>query len=148
MSTASNLNCLLLTLCVMAAGVLPGGTACPVLAQTAETGPQLHTPQTNEPQIKKTERTGDVLEEVPEEELAPAAVQLDLSKASPLIQELYAATRETKEQAILARLAKAKELVENGADLKATHLQGRTALHWAVFGSSYNTKPKIVEPSR
>src|SRR5207248_8283511 len=97
-----------------------------------------------EPQVSNAEPTEDGLEEVPEEELAPAAVQLDLSKASPLIQELYAATRETKEQAILARLAKAKELVENGADLKATHLQGRTALHWAVFGSSYNTKPKIV----
>jgi LssY C-terminus len=144
MSTASRLNCLLLTVCIITAGFLPGGTACPLLPQAAETGPQLHTLQTNEPQIKKTERTGDVLEEVPEEELAPAAVQLDLAKASPLIQELYAATRETKEQAILARLARAKALVENGADLKATDLQGRTALHWAVFGSSYNTKPKIV----
>ena len=87
MSTASKLNCLLLTLYVMAAGVLPGGTACPLLKQAAETGAQLHTHQTNEPQIKKAERTEDVPEEVPEEELAPAAVQLDLSKASPLIQD-------------------------------------------------------------
>lgn len=77
MSTVSKLNCLLVTLCFMAAGLLPGGTACPVLAQAADAGPQLHTPQTNEPQVKKTEPTGDIPEEVPEDELTPAAVQLD-----------------------------------------------------------------------
>jgi hypothetical protein len=47
-------------------------------------------------------------EEPPEGELAPAAIQLDVSQASPLIQELYAATRETKEQPTLARLVQAK----------------------------------------
>ena len=71
-------------------------------------------------------------------------MQLDVSNVSSLIRELYQATRETKEQDILAHLAQAKTLLESGADVKATDAQGRTALHWAVFGSSYNTKPKVV----
>jgi hypothetical protein len=79
-----------------------------------------------------------------DEELAPAAVQLDVSQSSPLIQKLYAATRETKEQPTLARLAEAKALLDGGADVKATDKDGRTALHWAIFGSSYASKPKIV----
>src|SRR5207248_8570675 len=116
----------------------------PVLAQTVQSSTQSPNVKKQEPQVSNAEPAEDALEEVPEGELAPAAIQLDLSKASPLIQELYAATRETKEEPILARLAQAKKLVENGADLKAVDSQGRTALHWAVFGSSYNTKPKIV----
>jgi hypothetical protein len=79
-----------------------------------------------------------------DEDLAPAAVQIDVSKSSPLIQTLYQATRETKEQQILAQLTQAKKLLEDGADLKATDAQGRTALHWAVMGSSYNIKPKVL----
>jgi len=86
----------------------------------------------------------DIPEEVSDDELAPAEVQLDVSKTSPLIQVLYQATRETKEDAILARLDEAKSLIASGSDLKATDAQGRTALHWAVFGSSYSTKPKVV----
>ena len=69
-------------------------------------------------------------EESSEEELAPAAVERDMSRFSPLIQELYAATRETKERAILARLDKANELLEGGADVTATDAEGRTPLHW------------------
>jgi len=56
----------------------------------------------------------------------------------------YQATRETKEDAILARLDEGKTLIANGSDLRATDVQGRTALHWAVFGSSYSTRPKVV----
>jgi hypothetical protein len=94
-----------------------------------------------EPNPKSNE---DVSEEAAEGELAPAAVQLDVSSLPPLLQELYQATRETKEQAVLERLAHIKTLVEGGADLKATDPQGRTALHWAIFGSSYHVKPNIL----
>ena len=79
-----------------------------------------------------------------DEDLSPAAVQLDVSQSSPLIQKLYQATRETKEQPTLDRLSEAKKLLDDGADVKAADRYGRTALHWAVFGSSYSTKPKIV----
>jgi hypothetical protein len=88
--------------------------------------------------------TYGVPEDPPEDELAPAAVRLDVSKSSVLIQTLYQATRETKEQPILDRLAEAKKLIASGSDLKATDDHGRTALHWAVFGSSYATKPKVL----
>lgn len=87
--------------------------------------------------------TQEAQKEAEEEEMAPAAVEMDVSKDSPLIQELYRATRETKDKAILARLETAKGLVAT-ADVKATDPQGRTALHWAVFGSSYNTNWKIT----
>jgi hypothetical protein len=86
----------------------------------------------------------DLPPEPPEDELAPAAVELDLSQSSPLIQTLYAATRATKEKDILAKLDEAKHLIESGADVKATDAQGRTALHWAVFGSSYATKSSVL----
>jgi hypothetical protein len=79
-----------------------------------------------------------------EGELAPAAVQLDESTASPLIQALYAATRETKVQPTVDDLAKAKSLIDGGADVKATDSLGRTALHWAIFGSSYANKQELT----
>jgi hypothetical protein len=83
-------------------------------------------------------------EDTPNDELEEAAVKLDVSRSSPLIQKLYQATRETKEQEILARLTDAKKLLTDGADVKATDQYSRTALHWTVFGSSYNTKPSII----
>ncbi|MBB5317237.1 LssY C-terminal domain-containing protein [Tunturibacter empetritectus] len=89
------------------------------------------------------EATADT-QETPDDELDTAAVTLDLSHTSPLIQKLYQATRETKEQPILDRLTEAKKLIADGADVKATDQYGRTALHWTIFGSSYNTKPKII----
>jgi ankyrin repeat protein len=92
----------------------------------------------------QAENAPNAEQEAEEEELAPAAVTLDVSKDSPLIQVLYQATRETKEKAILEQIAKAQDLVDSGADLKATDPQGRTAMHWAVFGSSYTTKPKVL----
>ncbi len=83
-------------------------------------------------------------EEPPEGELAPAAVKLDVSNATKLIQVLYAATRETKDQPTLDDLAQAKTLIEGGADVKATDSLGRTALHWAIFGSSYTNKSELI----
>jgi ankyrin repeat protein len=80
----------------------------------------------------------------PRKNWRPQPSNWNVSSLPPLLQELYQATRETKEQAVLARLAHAKELVEGGADLKASDPQGRTALHWAIFGSSYNVKPSVL----
>jgi LssY C-terminus len=82
-------------------------------------------------------------EDAPEGELEPAALNLDVSNSSPLIEELYRATRETKEKEILAHIDQAKQLVDT-SDLKAVDSHGRTALHWAVFGSSYNIKPSVL----
>jgi hypothetical protein len=80
-------------------------------------------------------------EEVPEGELAPASLQLYESKSSPLIQALYQASRETKEDQILARLNSAKALIPS-ADVNATDDRGRTALHWTVFGSVIARVPR------
>lgn len=96
-------------------------------------------PQTSVPDLDSAAQ-----EDLPDEELAPAAVQLDVSRTSPLIRILYLATRETKERSTLDRIAEAKGLIAGNTDIKAVDGQGRTALHWAVFGSSYTTKPKIV----
>ena len=79
-----------------------------------------------------------------DEPLASAAVQLDVSRTSPVIQALYRATRETKGGPTLERLAEAKKLIADKADIKAVDAQGRTALHWTVFGSSYASKPEIL----
>jgi hypothetical protein len=88
MSTVSKWIFLLLTLCVMEAGTLPGGEPGPVLAQTVQSGAQSPNVQKQEPQVSNAGPTEQALEELPEGDLAPAAVQLDLSKASLLVQEL------------------------------------------------------------
>ena len=114
-------------------------------AAQAQAKSQKQTPsktQQVEPQGEPAPTQAEAEQEA-EEEMATAAVELDVSKDSPLIQALYRATRETKDKAILADLAQAKTLAKS-ADVKATDAQGRTALHWAVFGSSYNTNQKIV----
>ena len=103
-----------------------------------------HSAQGAEKNGAATDSDSDYEADPAEAELAPAAVQLDVSNLSPLLQELYQATRETKEQNVLARLARAKALIQGGADLKASDPEGRTALHWAIFGSSYHTKPNIL----
>src|SRR5262249_39097480 len=60
----------------------------------AQTTPEQTTPA--EPKGVRSAEIPDVPDEVPEEELAPAALELDVSKESPLLQLLYKATRETK----------------------------------------------------
>jgi hypothetical protein len=129
---------ILFTICLVAAVCTPANWSA--WAQDAALAAR---PQESRPAASAS-APPELPEETPEDELAPAALQLDLSKASPLIRELYAATRETKEKQILARLDRAKELVDSGADLKTTDAQGRTALHWAVFGSSYSTQQKVI----
>ncbi len=132
---------LLLLVSLIIAGMHSTGIARPV---ADDSGQRPATQQKQDSKPSKDEEGPDSEEQPSEEgELAPAAVQLDISNSSPLIQELYQATRETKEQPILARLTKAKGLV-GSADMKAVDSRGRTALHWAVFGSSYSTNPKVV----
>src|SRR5579871_5309708 len=139
MYAARSLASLIVAL-MLAAPAYPGAHPAP-LAEQKQAKPA-------QPEATKTPEAESAQEEAAEteadEELAPAALTLDLSKSSPLVQALYQATRETKEAAVLDHIAEAQRLVDSGADLKATDPQGRTALHWAVFGSSYSTKPKVV----
>jgi hypothetical protein len=139
LATASKLSALLLALRIVCIAVPATGGPRTYVAGNTSAAQQATNGQ--EPNPKSNE---DVSEEAAEGELAPAAVQLDVSSLPPLLQELYQATRETKEQAVLERLAHIKTLVEGGADLKATDPQGRTALHWAIFGSSYHVKPNVL----
>ena len=138
MPALSAFRALILALCVVAIVVLSSGPVCAY----SEAAPSDKSPDRKDAQVQESD--SDYEQDPAEDELAPAAVQLDVSAVSPLMQELYQATRETKEQDVLARLAHAKGLIQSGADLKAADPQGRTALHWAIFGSSYHTKPNIL----
>ena len=129
----------LLAICLLLAGYLTIDTAS---AQT-KPAPPPKSAQKTPSQVDNAQADADD-EDTPNDELEEAAVKLDVSHSSPLIQKLYQATRDTKEQDILARLTEAKKLLADGADVKATDQYGRTALHWTVFGSSYNTKPSII----
>ncbi len=131
------------TLCLIAVSTPSIGRARPLQTETEPNAAHAtFTERAQQPRSAEVSR--DIPEDAPEDELAPAALELDVSHDSPLLQDLYQATRETKEQAILERLKHAKGLIAGGADLKATDPQGRTALHWAVFGSSYTTKPNVL----
>ncbi len=141
--TALKLGSLLVILCVITAA---GQNASPLTTVAPQETTAGH-PLSNQPQTSKTAKpdpTADSQDEPIDEDSAPAALQLDVSNVPPLIKELYQATRETKEPAILARLEQAKKILDGGADVKAIDAQGRTALHWTIFGSSYNTKGTIV----
>lgn len=140
MATVSKFGSLLLALWVLCFALPATGGA----RYLTEATPAAQ--QSGNGQVRNPDSRADIPQEedAAEEELAPAAVQLDVTNLPPLLQELYQATRETKEQEVLARLAHVKQLVEGGADLKATDTQGRTALHWAIFGSSYNVKPRVL----
>lgn len=140
MLIARKVNILLLACCVIAA-MPTTGAARPFAVNATPARQPL--PDGQEQQSAKSESKADSEEEA-EDESAPAALELDVSNSSPLIRELYQATRETKEKEILEHLANAKKLLEGGADVKATDAQGRTALHWTIFGSSYNVKTSIL----
>ena len=113
-------------------------SSLPTGAAPSQASPSPTSSARSEPKVEDLPEEGE-----PTEELVTPALRLDVSHESPLIQALYQATRETKEDAILARLADAKKLIDT-ADMKATDAQGRTALHWTVFGSSYNTKTSVL----
>jgi hypothetical protein len=141
MPTAWKLRILLLAFCVATAAMPTTGAARPVAVSATPADQSLSNEQAQ--QTPKAGSSADS-EDSAEDESAPAALELDVSNDSPLIRELYQATRETKEKTILEYLAQAKKLVDDGTDVKTTDAQGRTALHWAIFGSSYNTKPSIL----
>jgi hypothetical protein len=142
MSIAWNLRIVLLVLVVAQTGMSATGAAYPLEAAASPAGGAGANAQ--EQPTSKDDSNVNSESDSADEESAPAAVQLDVSGDSPLIRVLYQATREIKEKAILEYLAQAKKLVDDGTDIKATDAQGRTALHWAIFGSSYNTKPSIL----
>ncbi len=79
-----------------------------------------------------------------DDDLAAPALTIDQSASSPLIQALYRATRETKQGPTLARIAEAQALLDTGTDIKSVDANGRNALHWTVFGSSYTTWPAVL----
>jgi LssY C-terminus len=130
---------LIFAICILLAGSAAMDSA---VAQTKSAPPPKSKQQAPSQSDNAKSEADD--EDTPNDELEEAAVKIDVSRSSPLIQKLYQATRETKEQDILARLTEAKKLLADGADVKATDQYGRTALHWTVFGSSYNTKPSII----
>jgi hypothetical protein len=138
MPIPSKASPLIIAICLLLAAANPAVDTA--IAQTKSTSPKATQkgtqPEESQADADDQDTTNDELEE--------AAVKIDVSRSSPLIQKLYQATRDTKEQDILARLTEAKKLLADGADVKATDQYGRTALHWTVFGSSYNTKPSII----
>src|SRR5207302_11193890 len=140
MSTTLRRPPLLFAVCLSVAGSVAINTA---IAQNRP-APKAHQPAASQAETTQADASDQNTSGIPDDELEAAAVTLDVSHSSPIIQKLYQATRETKEQDILARLTEAKKLLADGADVKATDQYGRTALHWTVFGSSYNTKPNII----
>ena len=140
MPTVSKKSFLIIAVFLVLAGSHPTG---PVAAQTKSAPPRnADNQKTSQAENAKSDADDD--QDTTNDELEEAAVKIDVSRSSPLIQKLYQAPRDTKEQDILARLTEAKKLLADGADVKATDQYGRTALHWTVFGSSYNTKPSII----
>ena len=141
------LNSVLLALCFASFALLNSeGAQSQSKPQQTSPSPKSAMPRSQaspaqQPKANEEEQQGEEDEEY-DPDPAPAAVSLDVSNESPLIKELYQATRETKEKQILDSIDRAKHIAET-ADLKATDAQGRTALHWVVFGSSYTMSPKV-----
>jgi len=119
-----------------------GASRWPNAAGQEPTAGNTKTPNGEKPKVITDAQIPD--EDADEGELEPAALDLDQSGTTQLIQELYQATRLTKEKDILEHLNKAQTLIASGTDIKGTDAQGRTALHWAVFGSSYSNKPSTL----
>jgi len=104
---------LIFTICLLFAANATIGAAP---AQT-KSEPSASADKTASPKTESAKAAPDS-EDIPDAELEAAAVQLDLSHSSPLIQKLYEATRETKEQAILDSLSQAKQLLADAPTSK------------------------------
>src|SRR5262245_37387687 len=120
------------------------GPASKLHVYAAMAPPQNEKVKAPDAQSQEQLQSDDAQEEPESEELSPASVQLDTSSFSPVILALYQATREIKEELILAKLVEVRELIDKGSDLKAIDSTKRTTLHWVVMGSSHSTKPKIL----
>src|SRR5215469_10570192 len=106
MPTILRRTSLLFTVCLALAA---SGAIDRAIAQN-KPAPKAHQPAPSQP-----DTTADIADQnapdTADDELEAAAVSIDVSHSSPLIQKLYQATRETKEQEILARLTEAKKLL-------------------------------------
>ena len=142
MPTPSRKSFLIIAICLLLSAATPAIDTA--VAQTKSTPPPKPTQKATQAEESQADADDQDTSDTPNDELEEAAVKIDLSHSSALIQKLYQATRDTKEQDILARLTEAKKILADGADVKATDQYSRTALHWTVFGSSYNTKPSII----
>lgn len=135
MRTSSNKSLLLPAVCLLLAGSLTFNTAT---AQTKPASPP-HKAAQKTPSEADTAQADADDQDTSNDELEEAAVKLDVSRSSPLIQKLYQATRDTKEQDILGRLTEAKKLLADGADVITTDGQ----LSIVELGA---IKPNILNP--
>ena len=113
MVKVSKAGCWLIAFCLLMAVAPSVGRRFVLFAQSSPRSATV--PETPQASHEAQNAEPDIPEEPAEDELAPAAVQLDVSKQSPLLQALYKATRETKEKDILARLDEARQLIASGA---------------------------------
>ena len=94
MLIAWKLKTLLLAFCVVIAAMPTTGAARPFAVNA--TAPEPFSDDQNQKTAKDDSKADS--EEEAEDESAPAALEIDVSNSSPLIRELYQATRETKEK--------------------------------------------------
>src|SRR5262245_39432000 len=79
--------------------------------------------------------------------------QQDLTKSSasadpgrgPLLDALYQASRDEHSKDSIHLLEQARDLINQGADVKTKDIEGRTPLHWAVIGSIYARDEKLSQ---
>ena len=140
MPSASKLSSLLLALWVLCFALPATGGARAYLTEATPAGAAGR----ERPGTEILTRTGTLRKKPPRKNWRPRPSNWTFPISRHSCRSSTRRRERPKEQAVLARLAHAKALVEGGADLKATDAQGRTALHWAIFGSSYHVKPNIL----
>ncbi len=77
----------------------------------------------------------------------PAAVDKQAA-GKELLQLLEDATLASGNKNALKKIERARELVDQGADLTARGERGRTALHWVAIGSTQSSNKKVQEAYR